>query len=135
GMMLATVGLLGDDRLDPWFRDHVCYYTETDNARTVFDFLRQPALFASQLSGLDPMALQDLGSAKHQGELHTLGLFILLHRLRTLDVDSIPPYVDLAGFDARDFFERNSRPLTLEDVDTWNVRSIAADLCVLVGAD
>jgi len=82
GLMLATVGLLGDDRLSPWFRDNVCYYTETDNSREVFDFLSQPALFRTQLTGLDPMALQDLGSAKHQGEHHTLALLILLHRLR-----------------------------------------------------
>lgn len=137
GLMLATVALFGDDPQQPWFdvNTGICYYTETDNSRQVFDFLSQPLLRQPQLSGLEPLALQDLGSAKHQGELHTLGLLILLHRLRTLDVDSIPPYVDLAGFDARDFFERNSRPLTLEDVDTWNVRSIAADLCVLVGAD
>src|SRR6266480_6308961 len=35
GLMLATIGLLGDDRKSPWFPDNVCYYDETDNARQV----------------------------------------------------------------------------------------------------
>src|SRR5206468_6219996 len=50
GLMLATVALLGEDRLSPWFVDNVCYYTETDNSRYVLDFLAQPALQATQLS-------------------------------------------------------------------------------------
>ena len=84
GHVLATVGLLGDDPNVPWFSNSICYYTETSNETQVFDFLDQPVLFGTQLSGLDPMALQDLGSAKHQAELHTLALLILRHRLRTL---------------------------------------------------
>ena len=135
GLILATVGLLGDDRLDPWFRDNICYYGETDNARTVFDFLRQPALMASQLSGLDPTALQDLGSAKHQGEMHTLGLLILLHRLRTLDVDAIEPYVELASFDPSRFLVERSRALTFEDVASWGFEELARDVTTLVGAE
>jgi len=135
GLVLAMVGLFGDDPEAPWFNaDSVCYYTETDNSRQVFDFLGQPLLQNVQFSGLEPMALQDLGSAKHQGELHTLGLLILLHRLRTLDIDAIPPYVDAARFDARAFFEAHSRPLTFEDVDTWELEPTARDLAVLVGA-
>ena len=105
GLMLATVALLGEDHSSPWFPGNVCYYRETDNSRQVFDFLSQPSLRASQLSGLEPMSLQDLGSAKHQGELHTLGLLILLHRLRTLDVDAVDPYVDLERFDPRPLVE------------------------------
>src|SRR5262249_8037722 len=89
GLMLATVGLLGEDRVKPWFPGGICYYNETENTRQVAVFLAQPSLRASQLSGLEPMALQDLGSAKHQAELHTLALLILLHRVRTLDVDVI----------------------------------------------
>ena len=48
------------------------------HARQVLDFLSQPALFANQLSGLEPLSLQDLGSAKHQAEMHTLALLVLL---------------------------------------------------------
>jgi hypothetical protein len=135
GLILATVSLLGDDRLMPWFRDNVCYYSETDNGRQALDFLAQPALLASQLSGLEPMALQDLGSAKHQGELHTLALLILLHRLRTLDVDAIDPYVDLERFDARSFFLERSRDLTFEDVAAWEFDQVAASLQTLAGAE
>jgi hypothetical protein len=135
GLMLATVGLFGDDRLDPWFRDNVCYFGETDNARQVLDFLAQPALRRTQLSGLEPMALQDLGSAKHQGETHTLALLILLHRLRTLDVDAIDPYVDLDHFDAHGFFVEHSGALTFEDVAAWGYEELARDLQVLVSAD
>ncbi len=135
GLMLATVGVFGDDRLRPWFPGGVCYFTETESSRQVMDFLAQPALRATQLTGLDPMALQDLGSAKHQGEMHTLALLILLHRLRTLDVDAIDPYVDLARFDPRAYFVEHSRPLTFEDVAAWEFGSLADDIVTLVSAD
>src|SRR5205823_4401426 len=134
GLLLATVGLLGDDRVHPWFQDGVCYYTETDNARQVFDFLQQPALLATQLSGLEPGALQDLGSAKHQAELHTLTLLILLHRLRTLDVDAIDPYVDVERFDVEAFFLQHSRALTFEDLAAWEFERLAADVRTLAAA-
>jgi hypothetical protein len=135
GLMLATVGLLGEDRLKPWFPNGVCYYTETENTRQVAVFLAQPALRATQLSGLEPMALQDLGSAKHQGELHTLAMLILQHRLRTLDVDAIDPYVDLERFDPRSYFVEHSRPLTFEDVAAWELGALADDLVALASAD
>src|SRR5438309_1537365 len=52
GAVMAMVGALGDDPCEKWFRDGECYYTETDNSRLVFDFLSQPHLRATQLSGL-----------------------------------------------------------------------------------
>ena len=134
GHVLATTGLLGDDPNRPWFEDGICYYTETDNSRAVFDFLYQPVLLDAQLSGIDPVALQDLGSAKHQAELHTLGLLILLHRLRTLDVEAIEEYPD-ESFNAKKFFLENSRPLTFRDVEGWDVQTLARDLRTLVTAE
>jgi hypothetical protein len=134
GLMLATVSLFGDDRLSPWFEDGVCYYDESDSARHVLDFLAQPSLLRSQLSGLEPMALQDLGSAKHQAELHTLALLILLHRVRTLDVDAIDPYIDLDRFDAEAFCLLHSRSLTFEDVAIWDFDTLARDIQTLVAA-
>jgi hypothetical protein len=134
GHVLATVGLLGDDPNVPWFSNSICYYTETANETQVFDFLDQPVLFGAQLSGLDPMALQDLGSAKHQAELHTLSLLILLHRLRTLDIEAIEEYPD-ESFNARKFFLENSDPLTFRDVEQWDPAQLAHDLCTLVSAD
>lgn len=135
GLVLATVALFGDDPVTPWFRDHVCYYTETDNSRQVFDLLAQPRLRQAQLTGVDPMALQDLGSAKHQGELHTLGLLILLHRLRTLDVNAIDPYVEVERFDPAAFFVAHSSALTFEDIVSWELAPLARDLQTLVSAD
>lgn len=134
GHVLATTGLFGDDPNVPWFQDGICYYDETANVKPVFDFLYQPVLLGAQLSGIDPMALQDLGSAKHQAELHTLSLLILLHRLRTLDIEAIEEYPDPA-FNARRFFLENSRPLTFRDVEQWDVDALAHDLRILVTAD
>ncbi len=135
GLVMAVCGLFGDDPISPWFVDNICYYTETDNSRQVLDFLAQPPLRQAQLNGLDPMALQDLGSAKHQCELHTLGLLILLHRLRTLDIDAIPPYVEPDRFDARAFFVSHSRALTFEDVAGWDLESVGRDLTLLAAAE
>lgn len=137
-LVLASVGVLGDDPNAPWFpasENNVCYYTETDNSRQVFDLLNQPPLLAAQISGLEPMALQDLGSAKHQGELHALSLLILLHRLRTVDIDAIDPYVDLDRFDPERFLLERSKPLTFEDLAHWPFADLARDLQILVGAD
>ncbi|HET7435879.1 MAG TPA: hypothetical protein VFN10_14320 [Thermoanaerobaculia bacterium] len=134
GHVLASVGLLGDDPNVPWFHGGICYYTETANSKQVFDFLYQPVLLGAQLSGVDPEALQDLGSAKHQAELHTLALLILLHRLRTLDIEALEEYPD-ASFNARRFFLDNSRPLTFRDVEQWDVETLARDLRTLVTAE
>ncbi len=134
GHVLASVGLLGDDPNVPWFTDYICFYTETSNSKQVFDFLYQPVLLDAQLSGIDPMALQDLGSAKHQAELHTLALLILLHRVRTLDVEAIEEYPD-ESFNARRFLLENSRALTFRDVEGWDVEALARDLRTLVTAE
>jgi hypothetical protein len=135
GLILAAVGLFGDDPLSPWFKDNVCYYTETDNSRQVFDLLSQPQLLNTQLTGLEPMALQDLGSSKHQGELHTLSLLILLHRTRTLDINAIDPYVDLDHFDASRFFIEHSRPLTFEDLANWPVERLSREIQIMGAAE
>lgn len=135
GLVLATVGIFGDDPVSPWFRENVCYYTETDNSRQVFDLLNQPPLLRAQLSGLEPLALQDLGSSKHQGELHTLSLLILLHRIRTLDTDAIDPYADVEHFDPAHFFVEHSRPLLFEDLESWHVDTLAREMQVVASAE
>ena len=147
GFVLAAVALLGDDEINPWFPidqargENACYYTETDNARSAFDLLYHASLFESQISGLEPMALQDLGSAKHQAELHLLGLLILIHRLRTLDWDAIDPFPHLQSFSASRFFVDHSRPLTFADIDQWTrdgfaqLDELAEDARTLVAAN
>jgi hypothetical protein len=134
GLLLARTCLLGDDPQSPAFSGNACYYTENDNSRQVFDLLGQPQLRASQISGLQPKALQDLGSAKHQAELHTLGLVILRHRLKSLDLEALPAHVDLSAFNAQEYFESNSAVLTLDCVMSWQVESLATDLVRLATA-
>jgi len=134
GHVLASTALLGDDPNVPWFHECICYYTETANSRQAFDFLYQPHLLQTQLSGVEPLALQDLGSAKHQAELHTIALLILLHRLRTADFDAIDPY-EPETFDARRFLAENSRALTFRDLEAWDVATTAKDLKSLVTAN
>lgn len=135
GLVLATVGLFEDDSISPWFSKNVCYYTETDNSRQVFDLLNQPPLMQAQISGLEPLALQDLGSAKHQAELHTISLLILLHRLRTLDTDAIDPYVDIDSFDPSRFFIEYSSPLRFEDLENWHIETLSREMQLLASSE
>ena len=134
GHVLASVALLGDDPNVPWFTNCILYYTETASSKQAFDFLYQPHLLQTQLSGVEPLAMQDLGSAKHQAELHTIALLIMLHRLRSADFDAIDPY-EPESFDARRFLAENSRALTFRDLDSWDVATTAADLKTLVTAN
>ena len=134
GLLLARTSIFGDDPHCPSFSGNICYYMETDNSRQVFDLLSQSKLRRDQLSGLQPKALQDLGSAKHQAELHTLGLLILLHRLETLDLEPLPPHIDLRTFNPQEYFETHSRALTLETVLGWEPEALAKDLIRLVTA-
>lgn len=134
GLLLARTAAFGDDPQWPFFVDNICYYTESDYSRQVFDLLGQPQIRKNQLSGLQPKALQDLGSAKHQAELHMMGLLILLHRLRTLNLEAIPRHVDLRTFNSKEFFETHSQALTLDHVLGWNAASISDALTTLVTA-
>ena len=134
GLLLARTALFGDDEYCPSFPNNVCYYTETDNSRQVFDLLDHPQLRDTQLSGLSPAALQDLGSAKHQGELHTLGLLLLLHRLISLDLDGIPHPVDLESFDPRAYFRTHSKVLTLDQAVRFDAEALAHRLTTLATA-
>lgn len=134
GLLLARTAVFGDDPASPCFENNICYHTETDYSRQVFDLLAQPPLRENQLCGLQPKALQDLGSAKHQGELHMLGLLTLLHRLRTLRLETIARGLDLATFDPHKYFEEHSQPLTLDDVAGWDAASLSDALRTLACA-
>jgi hypothetical protein len=134
GLLLARTAVFGDDPHFPMFPGSACYYTETDNSRQVFDLLGQPKLRRNQQSGLQPKALQDLGSAKHQAELHSLGLLILLHRLKNLDLDLLLQHGDLGKFQPQEYFETHSPAPTLEDALLWTAAELAEDLCLLVTA-
>ncbi len=135
GFVLARTAVFGDHPKRPKFVDNVYYYTETDYSRQVFDLLGQPALKANQLSGLQPKALQDLGSSKHQCELHVLALLNLLYRLQTLNLFGIKSQIDLEHFDAAAYFEAHSQPLMLDEIIHWDAQSLAEDLRTLVTAE
>ncbi|MDJ0841163.1 MAG: hypothetical protein QNK37_31920 [Acidobacteriota bacterium] len=134
GFVMARTAVFGDYAHNPRFRENICYYTETDYSRQVFDLLGQPSLRENELSGLQPKALQFLGSCKHQSELHTLGLLILLHRLKTLDLSSVRSRGPLETFDAAHYFETHSRTLKYDDVVTWRVETLADELRTLITA-
>src|ERR1700760_2884033 len=71
----------------------------------------------------------------HQGELHTLSLLILLHRLRNLDINAIGSYVDLDHFDPTQFFKEHSRPLVFEDLKNWPIDTLAREMQILASAE
>ncbi len=134
GLVLARTAIFGDDPNCPSFVNNVCYYTETDNSRQVSDLLAQPPLRRAQVEGLGVKALQDLGSAKHQAELHLIGLLILLFRMRTLDLDAIPAGGELSGFDPRAYFESHSGVLTLDRCVGLRPAGLSKDLVTLATA-
>ncbi len=144
GIPMVTTAMLGDDPNKPWFdKDGICYYTETENANLVFALLDSRELREQSVKPFALKALQALGSAKHQAELHTLGLYVLLHRLKQFreNKDALEPFIE--QYDARErrlaregdrgfsqspsktkiessqiveLIEKNSGPLYLEDV-------------------
>src|SRR5436190_1237363 len=85
GHVLASVGLLGDDPNVPWFKDSICYYTETVNSKQVFDFLYQPVL-------LKPM--RDPGQFGARDEAHLAVLKVVLDAVFTVTSLGTPIVVD-----------------------------------------
>lgn len=134
--IIAYNVLFGDDDQKHWFdEDHVCYQTETENASLIFALLNNRAEFrAYQLSAFTPKAFQDLGSSKHQSELHTWGLYILRHRLK-----NIPPTLVQERITSKytepevmEFIDRNSLPLTIEDLLNMDPVATAAEFAQLL---
>ncbi|MCC6459565.1 MAG: hypothetical protein IT260_03775 [Saprospiraceae bacterium] len=127
--ILVFCALFGDDTQKPWFDGNgICYQTETENSSLVFAFLNNRSEFRSyQLSAFTPKAFQDLGSAKHQAELHTTGLYILLHRLSTLNPKLISEKITSKYRESEvvEFVDRNTEPLSLENVVGMDVEKTA----------
>ena len=89
--VLVSNALLGDDEQKPWFDKHgICYYTQTDNSSLVFSLLNNRMEFRRyQTSAFTTKAFQELGSSKHQAELHMHGIFMLMHKLKNLNPQTI----------------------------------------------
>ncbi|MBS1582863.1 MAG: hypothetical protein JST66_11745 [Bacteroidetes bacterium] len=134
--IIAYNVLFGDDAQRPWFdADGVCYQTETENASLVFALLNNRAEFRRyQLSAFTPKAFQALGSSKHQGELHTWGLYMLRHRLKHVDLNGIAERVTskYTEPEVMEFIDRNSTPLTIEDLLVIDPQRFAAEFAELL---
>lgn len=124
-MVVVRHAVFGPERRRDWFRDKICYYTETENSHFALRLLEtHPRLAHAHLGTFAVQAYQALGSATHQARLHELGLLLLLLRLRDFgtrfadlpeeallealsDLDGffwkttrLPCFEDLAGLDA-----------------------------------
>lgn len=118
--VLVSNALLGDDEQKPWFDKHgICYYTQTDNSSLVFALLNNRKEFRKyQTSAFTTKAFQELGSSKHQAELHTHGMFILMHKLKNLNINLIKSQITskYKEQEVKDFVDANTPKLLLEDV-------------------
>ncbi|MEM0996956.1 MAG: hypothetical protein AAGN35_07750 [Bacteroidota bacterium] len=133
--VLVFNALFGDDTQMPFFdEDGICYYTQTDNSSLAFALLGNSEPFRRyQTSGFSPKAYQDLGSNKHQGALHTIGLYMLLHRLRQLnpvDISRISSKYTLE--ETIEYVDRNTPALLIEDVVEWGPKNTATDFASLL---
>ncbi len=134
--ILVYGALFGDDAQKPWFdENNICYKTESENSMLVLSLLANRAEFRKyQTSAFTPKAFQDLGSSKHQGELHTLGMYILLHRLKALDPELVSRKITSKYRDSEvmEFVDRNTRPLLIEEIATYDPKIIAKDFTRLL---
>lgn len=118
--VLVFNAFLGDDTQKPWFDEHgICYYTQTDNSSLVFALLNNRREFRRyQTSAFTTKAFQELGSSKHQAELHMHGLFILMHKLKHLSPKQVSMRVTskYKESEVKQFVDKNTPELLLEDV-------------------
>ncbi|MCG8456630.1 MAG: hypothetical protein MI919_10145, partial [Holophagales bacterium] len=128
--------VFGPERRRDWFRDKICYYSETGNSYFALRLLDSyPELLRAHHGAFAVQAYQALGSATHQARLHELGLLMLLLRLRELGngFQEIPEE-DLAAAipELDDFLWRRTRIPSFEDLDELNPTELSAqlgDLC------
>lgn len=136
--VLVSNALLGDDKQKPWFDQHgICYYTQTDNSSLIFALLNNRKEFRKyQTSAFTVKAFQELGSSKHQAELHMHGLFILMHKLKNLSSQNIASVITskYKEQEVKDFVDTNTPQLLLEDVVSYgkDTQALAATFSSLL---
>jgi hypothetical protein len=133
--VLVFNALFGDDLQMPYFdEDGICYYTQTDNSSLAFALLGNSEPFRRyQTSGFSPKAYQDLGSNKHQGALHTIGIYMLLHRLRQLNpVELSRIRTKYSLEETIEYVDRNTPALLIEDIVEWGPKNTASDFASLL---
>ena len=135
--VLVYNAFFGDDQQKPWFDEHgICYYTQTDNSSLIFALLNNRREFRNyQTSAFTAKAFQELGSSKHQAELHTSALFILMHKLKHLRPEQISKEITSKynGAEVREFVDKNTPTLLIEDVVNYgeDIRSLGETFCEL----
>ncbi len=135
--VLVYNAFFGDDVQKPWFDEHgICYYTQTDNSSLIFALLNNRREFRNyQTSAFTSKAFQELGSSKHQAELHTSGLFILLHKLKHINPAQVSKEITSKYNNAEvmEFVDKNTPTLLLEDVVKMadDLNKLGNDFCEL----
>jgi hypothetical protein len=118
--VLVSNAMLGDDIQKPWFdKNGICYYTQTDNSSLVFALLNNRKEFRRyQTSAFTAKAFQELGSSKHQAELHMHGLFILMHKLKNLNPKQIIAQITskYKEQEVKQWVDANTPKLLIEDI-------------------
>ncbi|MFY0644598.1 MAG: hypothetical protein JXR19_09060 [Bacteroidia bacterium] len=118
--VLVYNAFFGDDEQKPWFDEHgICYYTQTDNSSLIFALLNNRREFRNyQTSAFTPKAFQELGSSKHQAELHTSALFILLHKLKNINPAQVSKTITSKYniTEVMEFVDKNTPTLLIEDI-------------------
>jgi len=145
---LASTAMFGDDPNMPWFtkrgdNENVCYYVESENTLQVFSLLNNNSQLKNEsFNPFSLQAYQALGSSKHQSELHTLGLYNLLHRMLELrsESESTPVGTQLSGLlydeknhgTMKEWLAKNTARLNIEDVASMNADALENDFANLV---
>ena len=135
-MVLVRHALFGPERRREWFRDKICYYTETENSYFALRLLdNYPELVRAHHGAFQIQAYQALGSATHQARLHEMGILLLVLRLRELG-ESFERFTEDELNDAlvdmdRFFWRHTRRPCfeDLEGLDAAQLGELMADLC------
>jgi hypothetical protein len=138
-MVLVRHALFGPERRREWFRDKICYYTETENSYFALRLLdNYPQLVQAHHGALAPQAYQALGSATHQARLHELGLLMLALRLHELGGKFHRFKEDelVEGLNDLDqFLWRNTRTPCFEDLQEFDIPSLSTLLGKLCEVD
>ena len=135
--VLVYNAFFGDDAQKPWFDEHgICYYTQTDNSSLIFALLNNRREFRNyQTSAFTSKAFQELGSSKHQAELHTSALFILMHKLRHINPAQVSKEITSKynNAEVKEYVDKNTPTLLIEDVVNYgtDINKLGADFCEL----
>ena len=138
-MVLVRHALFGPERRRDWFKEKICYYSETENSYFALRLLDSyPQLVRAHHGPFAVQAYQALGSATHQARLHELGLLMLWLRMRELskDFQNIPEAELTAALpNIGDFLWNRTRIPSFQDLEGIDPSTMAAAFTELCEAD